>query len=241
MIICEGPCNGRYRRAEAAYRAALLAYDDSLTAGQPPPPRPVKHDIPPAWGEPIWCGRDQGLIRVSLLELEELAVLVTRNAGEGLQGRVTDAPRVSGTRGTKSPSPLANLVTQLESELRSWEFAIRGEDTKVRRGHLCKAITASVNWLYANFDFAITHPGLGKDFGCEIRGWHRRLTSAGHAGSARHTKPKPCPRPTCQRFGSLVWEEGTDYIECVACHNLMTLDEYDAYEQLYPHLRNVAV
>jgi len=240
-IICEGPCNGRYRRAEAAYKAALASYDQALLAtlgsSKPPPPKPEKHDVVPYPGDPIWCLRDQGLIRVSLLELEELAVLVTRNAGEGLPGRAADTPRVSGTRGSRSPSPLANMVIQLESELRNWEFAIRGEDTKVRRGHLCLAITASVNWLYANFDFAICHPGLGKDFGCEIRAWHRRLMSVGHAGSARHTKRLPCPRPTCQRFGSLVEEEGNDYIECVACHNLMSRDEYDYYESIYPKLR----
>ena len=214
-----------------------LAYDDALTAGLPPPPRPEKHEVTPAWGEPIWCPRDQGLIRISLLELDELAFLVTRKSGEGLQGPPAASPRVSGTRGARSPSPLADMVTQLESELRSWEYAIRGEDTKVRRGHLCRSITASVNWLYANFDFVITHPGLGQDFGSEIRTWHRRLISAGYAGSARHTKRLPCPRPTCQRFGSLVEEEGNDYIECVACHNLMSRDEYDHYESIYPQLR----
>jgi hypothetical protein len=238
-IICEGPCNGRYRRAEAAYKAALASYDQALLAslsGGEPPPKPEKHDVVPYTGDPVWCLRDQSLIRTALDELDDLACRVDRESAH-MRSPVA-APRVSGSRGARSPSTLGDLRTVLEKDLREWEYTVRKRDTRVRRGHLSSSLTACIDWLWSHFDVIIINTEISLPFGQEIRQWHRLLTYAGNAGSVRHTKPLPCPRPTCQRFRSLVWQEGTDYIECVSCHNLMKLDEYDDYAQLYPHLRD---
>lgn len=239
MIICEGSCNGRYRRAEAAYRAALTEYDQALLAslnGGTPPVKPEKHDIVPYTGDPVWCRLDQGLIRTLLDEIDELACRVSRESG-GMRAPVA-APKVSGTRGHRSASSLGDMLEALEKDLREWEYTVRKRDTRVRRGYLSTSLTASVDWLWAHFGSIIINPDIGLSFGQEIRQWHRVLVYAGHAGSVKKTMPLPCPRPTCQRFGSLVYEKGTDYVECISCHNLMKLDEYDSYAQIYPHLRS---
>lgn len=242
MIICEGPCNGRYRRAQAAYKAALAAYDQALLAsanGSQAPVKPEPHDVIPYPGDPVWCARDQSLIRTALDELDDLASRVSRESN-GPRAPVA-APKVSGTRGPKSASSLGDMLEALEKDLREWEYTVRKRDTRVRRGHLATSLTGSVDWLWAHFDAIIINPDISLSFGIEIRQWHRVLTYAGNAGSVRHTKPLPCPRPTCQRFRCLVWEEGTDYIECVSCHNLMTLDEYDFYASRYEQLKTQGV
>jgi hypothetical protein len=239
-VVCSGSCNGEYRRAQAAYARAIAEHDAAMARWlgtqhtTPPPPRPEPPDITATPGEPIWCRRDVALIRRCLAELDDLAARAAAEA-EGLRAPRADQ-KVSGSRGTRTPSPLMDMVDDLTGLLRDWEYTVKGRDTPVRRGYLSAAITASVDQLLINFDMAITNPDFGADFGTDIRTWHRKLTSAGHAGTVRHAKsPPPCPRRGCQRM-SLMWEEGNDYVECVSCRQLLSLDEYDAYAAVYPHL-----
>jgi len=199
----------------------------------PSPPRPLPLGIIAIPGDPIWCGRDTALIRRSLAELDDLAARAAAEA-EGLRAPRGDQ-RVSGSRGTRTPSPLMDMVEDLTGLLRDWEFTVKRRETPVRRGHLSTAITASIDQLLLNFDRAMANPDIAVDFGTDIRVWHRKFLSAGHAGTVRHTKPRPCTR--CHRM-SLVWTEGDGHVECQTpdCGRIMSLSEYESYSSVYPYL-----
>ncbi len=199
------------------------------------PARPEKPGLRPVPGAPIWCSRCTFTIRRELAELDDLAArLLAESEGLRSTSDVT-SPRVSGTKGGKSPSPLADLVDELESELRSWEEDFRGKPASARRGYLTSVLTAEVDWLGAHFDQCIAHPQYAQDFGQAVRNWHRKMRNAGHAGIVRHKMKKPCPR--CDAF-SLVWEEGADYVQCqrTECSRMMSYQEYKDWEDLHPHL-----
>jgi len=240
---CPGSCNTTYRKAAAAHTQALIAHDTAMAAWlagprtTPPPPRPQPPDLTAVPGDPIWCGRDTAHIRRSLAELDDLAARVAAEA-EGLRAPRIDGQKVSGSRGTRTPSPLMDMVTDLAALLCDWEYTVKHRDTPARRGHLSTAITASVDQLLLNFTVAIGHPDFGADFGSEILLWHRKFITAGRAGTVRHSKRLPCTR--CQRF-SLTWTEGDAHVECrtPSCGRLMSLDEYSSYESVYPHMAAV--
>ena len=234
-VLCPGVCNSRYNKAQEEYVKALEAYDDATEerAGNPDIPEPEKPqapDIRPWYGNPF-CPRCQARIRLRLAELDDLASIAAREADGHRSG--PDAERVSGTRGTKSPSPAADTLDELASVLRGWEAVARDKDgTPPRRGYLASEITTTVCWLVAHFDPLITNPDIAEDFAREIGEWHRALIRLTKAGTARHVKPMPCPRCDAR---SLEWEEGTSHVECMnrdwghkECRKLMTLDEYSA-------------
>lgn len=229
---CLGPCNTRWRRAQQtldAHDAAVKAWEDNPAGSQPDEPQvPV---VSPWPGDPVFCPRCQAKLRLRLAELDDLASIAAREADGHRSG--PDAERVSGTRGTRSPSPAADTLDELASMLRGWESAARRTDsTPPRRGYLATEITTTVCWLVAHFETLITNPDTAADFAREITEWHRMLTRMTKAGTARHPKPMPCPRCDAR---SLEWEEGTEYVECTnrdwgnrECRKLMSLAEYDA-------------
>ena len=234
-VECVGVCNNRLRKAREEYIRALAAYDDAVEAraGNPDLPEPEKPqppDMKPWFGNPF-CPRCQAKLRLRLAELDDLASIAAREADGHRSG--PDAERVSGTRGTRSPSPAADTLDELASVLRGWEAVARDKDgTPPRRGYLATEITTSVSWLVAHFDSLIMHPDVAEDFAREIGEWHRLLIRLTKAGTARHQKPMPCPRCGAR---SLEYEEGTMHIECMnrdwgnrECRKLMTIDEYEA-------------
>lgn len=234
-VECVGVCNSRLRKAREEYAKALEAYDDAIEerAGNPDIPEPEKPqppDIRPWWGNPF-CPRCQARIRLRLAELDDLASIAAREADGHRSG--PDAERVSGTRGTRSPSPAADTLDEMASVMRGWESVARGQDsTPPRRGYLATEITTTVSWLVAHFDPMITNADIAEDFAREIGEWHRAMNRLTKAGSARHIKPMPCPRCGAPRV--LEWEEGNDYVECMnrdwgnrECRKLMKLAEYD--------------
>lgn len=238
---CPGSCNAAYMRAKAIRDVAYTEYEALWDLYQSNPndyPEPVKPEplrlaaIP---GEPVWCLRCAATIRRELAELDDLAARLVRES-EGLRAAGdASAPKVAGSKDRSSPSPLLDLLDELESELRAYEDDLRGRPATARRGWLTSALTATIDWLCAHFDQAITHPAYAKDLGRDIRTWHRRLRGAGHAGMVRHRLKKPCPR--CDQM-SLQWEEGADHVQCVRpeCGRLMSYADYRAYEELHPHL-----
>ena len=234
-VDCPGVCNSRARKARDEYIKALETYDDAVEerAGNPDlpePRRPEPPDIKFWYGNPF-CLRCQARTRLRLAELDDLASIAAREADGHRSG--PDAERVSGTRGTKSPSPVTDTLDELASVLRGWEAVARTQDgTPPRRGYLATEITTTVCWLVAHFDPLIANPDIAEDFAREIIEWHRTLVRLTKAGTARHPKPMPCPRCDAR---SLEWEEGHEYVECQnrnwgnrECRKLMSLSEYDA-------------
>jgi hypothetical protein len=229
---CPGSCNFRLREARDAYKAALQAYDPL----DPEQSRPELPDIRPVYGTP-WCDRDQVVIRRELAELDDLASMLARTA-TGDRGRRPGAklPTRKG-HGQPSPSPAADMLSELYSTVCEWERASVGEP-KARRGYLADARTQALDRLVEHFPTVIvtavpmvvladgSKVPFAVAFGKGVRSWHRRLRQLTSAGTGTHHKPVRCPR--CEQL-SLYWTEGDDHVECRnrACGRLIGLDEYD--------------
>jgi hypothetical protein len=225
-VDCPGSCNARARREQAAFKAALAVWTQAMAdraEGDPGPPRPVPPDIRPWQGNP-WCPRCQGILRAQLAELDDLSCLYA--AIPDLRAPSEEA-RVSGTRGTPSPSPAADDLDELAGWLRDWQSAYLGTDPLARRGYLATEITTSVRWLVGHFDPLIVHPDLAEDFGTELRQWHRSLTAKAKAGAGMKHMKKACPRCHCY---SLWRADGERYVRCAdqECGRLLSLDEFEA-------------
>jgi hypothetical protein len=234
--ICPGPCNNRWRAADTGYRNAVLAYDEAMTAwapGQPEPGKPQPPEFYPWAGAPVMCGRCTATARRELSELSDLAA-ITEAEFTG-QRRGPDSQRVSGTRHSPSPSPTVDDLDELACMLREWEATARSSDTRPRRGYLASEIaTVCARLSTACFPALMNNPDLAHEFTRDIHDWHRRLRDATRTGTGKHQKKRPCPR--CDR-NSLVWEEGNEHVACEtsSCGRLMSLDEYEQYDKLFPH------
>lgn len=225
-VACIGPCNGRFRREQAAFKAALDTWDRAMAArreGDPEIPRPLAPETR-AWPGNPWCPRCQGMLRAQLAELDDLAALLA--AIPDLSAPSEEA-RVSGTRAAPSPSPAMDELDELAGWLRDWQSALQGSDPVARRGYLATAITTGVHWLALHFDPLITHPDIAQDFGTELRQWHRRLVSQAKAGAGIRHMTKQCPR--CRAY--TLWRaDGDRYVKCVDrdCQRHLSMDEYEA-------------
>jgi len=122
------------------------------------------------------------MIRSELAELDDLAALIgaippLARPGQDGSGKVT------GTRTAVSPSARLDDLEDLNAWLRSWEAVARDEgDPKPRRGMLARESTTLTAWLYHHYDQLITHPDAGKDFGEEVRRWHRDMATGRRPG-----------------------------------------------------------
>jgi hypothetical protein len=214
----------------ALYEADLAAYAAVLEARNgagPVPEAPEPPDTQPWYGEPVWCRKCASSVREQLAELDDLAALISaipplaRPANER-------AGWVDGTRPAPSPSPRMDDLDDLNSWLRGWESAVRDEDDpRPRRGILARESTVLTAWLYAHFEVLINDENAAKDFGEEVRRWHRDLARRAAAGQIRRHQKKPCPRCT---WYTLWLTMGEDYVRCCneECGRVLSRKEYDA-------------
>lgn len=221
-VACAGPCNNRWRQAQAEHQAALAAYNPlDATQSRPEPP-----GIRPWPGDPVWCARCTARIRVQLAELDDAACILRARA-DGYGEQPLDQ-RVSGSSDDPSPSPTGDTLDELASVLAGWEQAYRdyrGWSSGPQRGWLHDRITGSAQWLLARLDAVLAAP-FAADFGTEIGEWHRELTGKGKAGRRRLRKPLRCP--SCGLL-SLTWLEGAPDVECgnPCCHRVIALADYE--------------
>jgi hypothetical protein len=230
-VPCDGPCNSRWRKAQAEYKKALNEYDP-LDADQS---RPIPAEIYPVYGDP-WCPRCKSQIREMLSQIDDAAAILGAFP-PSLNDRSDDkAGKVSGTKTEPSPSSRMDDLEELGEWLRSWEsvfrpvvLAVAGihDDPKPHRGWLATEITTITAWLVFHFDKCITHPDLSVDYGREIRRWHRMLQEKARAGQVDKHVKKPCPR--CRLY-TLWARDGEDYVRCVNddCNRRMTREELAA-------------
>ena len=223
-VPCDGPCNSRWRKADAEYRKALADYDP-LDADQS---RPSPSNVYPFYGDP-WCPRCKSQIHEQLSQLDDLACLLSALPPSPNARNDDKAGLVSGTREIPSPSRRMDDLAELGQWLRDWESALRGEDPKPHRGYLATEITTITAWLVTRFEKVITHPDLGMDFGREIKRWHRELMEKARAGQVDKHVKKPCPR--CRLY-TLWARDGEDYIRCIneECNRRMTREEFAAMD-----------
>lgn len=230
LVICEGACNGGYRRATALHDQAVAAYEKALAelpegAKAPAPPAPPQ--IQPWHGDPTWCTSCTAQLHRQLADLDNLGSMLAAlppapdgpDDGEGA-GRVHSSPE------PRSASPAADVLEDLAGWLRDWEGAVRGEGSLYRHGYLATERTEMVSWLSDHFAPAITNPDLAGDFGTEIRTWHRKLSAMAVAGQAKRHMKRKCPR--CSLY-TLWWTIGQEYVRCINedCNRMMTRPEYD--------------
>ena len=227
--ICPGACNGPYRRRRAIYEAAVADYARKLEAraGTGPIPEPPEApDVQPWTGTPVWCLKCQGIIRAELLDLDDLASMIAVIPPLAKPAE-TGAGKVSGSRDKPSSSARMDDLDELGEWLRQWEAVARGEDDpRPRRGFLATERTTITAWLTEHFDPVIINPDVARDFGEEIRRWHRDLALRAAAGRMSRHQKKPCPR--CNLF-TLWLIIGDDYIRCANedCGRAMTREEYE--------------
>ena len=206
-VACDGPCNSRYRKADAEYRKALGLYDPR----DPDQSRPSPPEVQPVYGDP-WCPRCKAQIHEQLSQLDDLACLLCALPPSPNARNDDKAGLVSGTREVPSPSRRMDDLAELGQWLRDWESVLRGEDPKPHRGYLASEITTITAWLVSHFDKLITHPDVGADFGRETRRWHRELLEKARAGQVDKHVKRPCPR--CRLY-TLWARDGEDYIRCI--------------------------
>lgn len=229
--VCPGPCNNTYRRRKALYEADVAEYARKLetrTDTDPVPEAPHPPDMSPWYGSPVWCLKCVSAIKEQLAEIDDLAALV--GAIPPLARPADDGTKISGTKSAPSPSARMDDLEDLDSWLRSWEAAARDEDDpRPRRGILAQESTTVTAWLYHHFDVLMLNPDAAKDFGDEIRRWHRDLGRRAAAGQMRRHQKRPCPR--CDLY-TLWLVIGDNYVRCVNtdCGRVLSLSEYDALQ-----------
>ncbi len=233
--VCPGACNAAWRKQQKlldAYGQTLKAWEGNPQGN--PPKEPEVRPLSPLPGNPF-CPTDQAVYRRLLGEVDDLAALAHRH-NDGHR-KDPDAERVSGSRGTWSPSATAEELDHIASALRDWEATARDlirkqagrlpsdEGTPPRRGYLASEITTTVSWLGAHFEVLITDTGAAEAFAAEISDWHERLKRREKAGTGRRHMKRPCPR--CDRY-SLYQEDDADYIACARtdCGRLMSWPEW---------------
>jgi len=227
-VPCDGPCNSRYRKARAEYEAALAAYDPL----DPDQSRPSPPEVYPVYGDP-WCGRCKAQIHEQLSQIDDLACLLNALPPSPNDRSDDKAGKVSGTRDTPSPSRRMDDLEELGEWLRNWESLFRPvvlaaaglhEDPKPHRGYLATEITTITAWLSSHYEKCITHPDFARDFGQEIKRWHRELIDKARAGQVDKHVKKSCPR--CRLY-TLWVRDGEDYVRCIneECNRRMTREE----------------
>jgi len=221
-VPCDGPCNSRWRKADAEYRKALADYDPLDSAQS----RPSPPEVYPFYGDP-WCPRCKSQIHEQLSQLDDLACLLSALPPSPNARNDDKAGLVSGTREIPSPSRRMDDLAELGQWLRDWESVLRGDDPTPHRGYLATEITTVTAWLVAHFEPLITHPDVAVDFGRETKRWHRELLEKARAGQVDKHVKKPCPR--CRLY-TLWARDGEDYIRCIneECNRRMTREELAA-------------
>jgi hypothetical protein len=234
--LCPGPCNSRYRKAQALYKEILAGYDEAMRARalaaddtpEPAPDPPGPPSLRPWSGDPVWCARCASGIHQELSELDDLIAMLL--AVPDLRADPGQAGKISGTKGRRSPSPYTDDADELAEWARSWESAARDTDTAPRRGHLSSETTATLAWLGAHFHVLIGNQDMAADFGQETRDWHAGLKRKARAGTATRPMGRPCPR--CRLY-TLWLTDGDEHVRCINtdCQRLLSREEYDELEE----------
>jgi len=213
------------RRAYEAYRQAIIEHADAMDAwveaGEvgDPPEEPSLPDVEARQGEPRFCGRCKALIKVALLDLDNLASELQAGA-DGHRGNVPEG-RVSGSRSSGSPSPTADLLDKLygfladvEDEWRdTWGYAPRTD--RVHRG--AHPRSRRIAWLSERLEGILGSEEHVK-FGLEVLRWEVVLREQMREDSVGTKSPIRCPH--CSERRVVRQKEG--FWQCGACTMLLS-------------------
>lgn len=147
---CVGPCNGRSRRAWAAFEAARVEHADLVDewvrrgeVGEPEVP-----EVRWRPGEPLVCGTCRATVRAALLEADTFAAQLAREV-DGFRPP-SKWSRVSGSRPRPDVSPVGDLLEKLTGELLDFEDEARawlGVAPRMVGARSAVARSRAVAWL----------------------------------------------------------------------------------------------
>lgn len=219
---CQGPCTNKARKAWAAYDQAIIDHADAIDAwvesGEQgnPPPEPELPQGELRRGEPLFCGNCKARIEVALLDLDNLASELQAVA-DGHRGGMPEV-RVSGSRGSGSPSSTADILDKLygfladvEDEWRdTWGYTRRTD--RVHRG--AHPRTRRIMWLSDRMEGILAAEDHVK-FGLDVLRWEVVLREKLKEDSVGTRSPIRCPRPGCSE--RRVVRQKAGYWQCGAC------------------------
>lgn len=252
QVPSEGPCvfrcNARWRRAVADHEKTVAAWIANGCHGEEPYWDGVEEPWP---GQPVLCRRCASIVRGALRELplayralgSTKFLTRTASADEERRGR-SDVP--------PSPSPGADHQDEILRTTASWE-----DDLRQHLGHRASplaldpdplaALTASVEYLNANYQAMVERVYVAADFTAEIWRLHAIALAMVKNKPVRRFLPAPCP--SCDTR-ALVQEEGLAkrpwYVECSerlgGCGRLYSELEYEWLCRLLTggHVRSAA-
>jgi hypothetical protein len=234
VIVCPGPCNNAWRKAEAALAE-----------------RGTEHHISPAWGQPVQCYGCVDRTRQELAKLPKLLIDVQLEAVYGTHAKVTGTigrTHVPAWPGQTSRLLIDGIVGEM-AELQGDILVQRGtwrEDHETGRGSVAnerEVIGGIIASLDGNWDWAMqNHPAATEPHdrdnanpGGQVSGWYRTVQRFTKSDEQRDVKRlAPCPRchgPWLVESRELRLVNDLPYIECrdPDCRRIMTQGEYDAY------------
>lgn len=233
-VVCPGPCNNAWRKAEAAL----------ATSG-------TEHHISPAWGQPVQCYGCVDRTRQQLAELPELLIAVqlegvyaTHSKTTGTIGR-TSIPAWPGQASRLLLDRIVGEMAELQADI-LMRRGIWREDHEVGRGTRPgerKLVGGIVAALDAHWDWAMQHhPAATEPHdrdnanpGGQVSGWYRTVLYFTKDHEQRDVQRlAPCPRchgPYLVESRELRLVNDLPYIECrdPDCRRILTQGEYDTY------------
>jgi hypothetical protein len=232
---CPSKCNYRWRQAVEAHEAAMQKWVGRGCKGDEPQPPETE----PWPGEPVICRKCAAIARGALRELplahKALASMkyLTRTASADSERRGrSDVPA--------SPSPGADHQDEICRTAIAWEDDLRhhlGLRAASDTGNQADDLTASVEFLNANYAAMIERPECAGDFADDVNRLHRIAVAMVKNKAVRRTLDTRCP--SCD-VKALVQEEGVAgkpwYVECSerlgGCSRLYNETEYDFFIRL---------
>lgn len=235
---CMGPCNNTARRLIADYERALDDYverlDQWITGGQQggEPAEPVEPDVEPREGDPLFCRACRALVRVALLDLDQLASELSARS-DGHRGSLTEG-RVSGSRGSGSPSATADILDKLYGDLTDVEDEWRqrwGFAPRTHRSHRgAHPRSRCIGWLSEQLD-GILAAEEHVPFAAQVLNWEVLLRNLLKEDPVGSKSPIRCPH--CAERRVVRQKEG--YWACGTCTMILS----DAVERQQRHDQGV--
>lgn len=232
-LPCPGTCNATWRKAEAAYQAALAEMRARLERGEAPEV-PEPHGIEADSGEPIWCGSCRDVTRADIARLPSLAVAVAIRVDGRLVAQIR-AERVGTPGGSPSGSPAWDTFDEVCQWACGWEDAVRAQLRRpaaalpswtATRG---RALSAAARFLDGWHAQILADPDIALDFGHELHDLVRRIERAAGLDSSVTKLRAPCRK--CDLVG-YERKDGSETVECRHCHDRMTMDHYEQWSRL---------
>lgn len=250
---CPGRCNRAYRRARRVQGVVVTGQNGGkeATGGVNRSSSMGEHGSTaeqpvsgPVWGDPLWCRPCRETIRAGLHRLPDLAA-ACRIRDDGKLPQIPETIRVAILTGSTSASTAFDTVDEIVQWAAAWEECGRRELARLGWDVPRGAALPSWNALYGR---ALTRASAF------LVGWHVQLLALDYHFAkpfgeetlalvttlekvTGHDDTVTRLRAPCRRCDTLTLRrrDGSERVECVKCHDAMTMDEYEQWSKLCAH------